>query len=964
VNLGVEMVDVNGIGNSVGGLVGDNGRLSNRGGVLSDCYSTGRVRGERSVGGLVGGNKGSISNSYSSCTVKANQGGAGGLVGSNNDNVRTSYSTGAVSGGGSIGGLVGSNDGGRVTTSYSTGTVVGDENVGGLVGDNFRGIINTSYSTGLVTGNENIGGLAGSAFPPSIINCIWDMNTSGLTSTMQGGVGLNTEEMMDPQMLGLNGFSGDPNWIVIAGQDYPRLAWEGTDGHGITEPSMDWLKGQGTAEEPHVIESAAQLILLGKASILWGKQIVLGVDIDLDPNLAGREHFYQAVIPSFTGVFDGNGHTLSNLTVSGTGFLGFFGRLFGVVKNLGIEDVNIVGTGDYVGGLVASNHGRIAASYSDGTIRGNENVGGLVGGNSGSITMSHSSGIATGSNYVGGLVGGNGGVIAQCYSTNMIDGGDCVGGLVGQNEAMIAASYSSGTVDGGVQKAGGLVGYNRGNIIASHSSATTDGGYSVGGLVGTNSMDGTITASHSTGEVNGRRDSVGGLVGWNIRRGTITKSYSTSTVHGLRDCVGGLVGRNEGYIAMGYSTGKVISDYHGGGLVGDGYGDTYACFWDRETSGQSTSVGGTGLTTTEMQDLITYTNAGWDFVDETLNGAFETWQLLPGDYPELRYNADTKLDTLDGSGTIEQPYLIRKARDLCAMWYEPEAHYQLEASVDLSKTTWYTSVIPWFGGTIDGNGHVISNLHIQGHSSCLGLFGEIDSASRISGLGLEAVDVDGDNVSTIGGLAGKNRGEIDTCYSIGTTGGNGHVGGLVGLNDFGSISMCYSIGTVTASDYVGGLVGRNDSGSISMCYSIGMVTGSNDRVGGLVGENDAGRLRASYSNCNVVGDKFVGGFVGHNSYPGEVTMSYSTGMVTGGDYVGGFVGHNIHGGTYSCFWDEETSGLLSSDGGTALPTAELQTANTFTEAGWDFIDETDNGTEDIWWIDAGKDYPRFWWELE
>jgi hypothetical protein len=33
------------------------------------------------------------------------------------------------------------------------------------------------------------------------------------------------------------------------------------------------------------------------------------------------------------------------------------------------------------------------------------------------------------------------------------------------------------------------------------------------------------------------------------------------------------------------------------------------------------------------------------------------------------------------------------------------------------------------------------------------------------------------------------------------------------------------------------------------------------------------------------------------------------------------------------------------------------------KAGWDFVDEVDNGIEDIWWIDEGKDYPRLTWEL-
>jgi len=66
-------------------------------------------------------------------------------------------------------------------------------------------------------------------------------------------------------------------------------------------------------------------------------------------------------------------------------------------------------------------------------------------------------------------------------------------------------------------------------------------------------------------------------------------------------------------------------------------------------------------------------------------------------------------------------------------------------------------------------------------------------------------------------------------------------------------------------------------------------------------------------------------------------------------------------GQTNCFWDKEVSGLRMGDG---LTTAEMQTASTFLEAGWDFIDETENGTEDIWWIDEGQDYPRLWWELD
>ena len=53
-------------------------------------------------------------------------------------------------------------------------------------------------------------------------------------------------------------------------------------------------------------------------------------------------------------------------------------------------------------------------------------------------------------------------------------------------------------------------------------------------------------------------------------------------------------------------------------------------------------------------------------------------------------------------------------------------------------------------------------------------------------------------------------------------------------------------------------------------------------------------------------------------------------------------------------WDIETSGQTNSQGGIGKPTVEMQTASTFLEAGWVFIDEIANGSEDVWWILEGQ----------
>ncbi|MBP7053219.1 MAG: hypothetical protein KBE65_19605 [Phycisphaerae bacterium] len=805
----------------------------------------------------------------------------GGLVG-DNDGGRVSrcYSTGKVSGDWCTGGLVGDN-GGTVTHCHGAAEVAGGNTVGGLVGSN-SGSVAHCYSTGAVhSDGEDVGGLVGRW--GGVMHSVWDMETSGLSGS-DGGVGLTTAEMMDPYMLGLNGFANDPNWVLDAGRDYPRLVWEGTPGQIIPEPGIDWLEGHGTPEDPYCIDTAEQLVLVGRASVLCDQQFLLRADLDLDPKVAGGRIFAQAVIPAFSGALDGQGHEISHLTIAGSNSLGLFGRLGSraQIRDLGIADVNITGTGWYAGGLA----------------------------------------------------GDNDGVVIQCYSTGSVDGATAVGGLVGTNSS--------------------------GSIIASYTAAKVSGTY-VGGLVGWN--HGTVTHCSSDGEVNSVEWCAGGLVG--SHSGNIIAGCSSSAVSGERQ-VGGLVGQNDGgSIAMSYSTGPVRGNSSVGGLVGSGYDDAVTSgFWDTETSGQATSDGGEGKTTAEMQDMATFLSAGWDLVGEASNGTCDHWDISPGDYPLLRHLGGNRPSMPEGLGTIEQPYLIRDAEDLGAVWFEPLAHYRLACSLDLSGITWSAAVIPWFGGTFDGDSHVISNLHIQGGSE-LGLFGCSASDASISHLGLEAVEVRGTG-GYVGGLAGYNsHGSITATHSSGLASGTRCVGGLVGLNYQGSIAASSSSGSINGTEYVGGLVGRNYEGNITMSCADASVNASEEYsyVGGLVGDNDGGNIATSYSAGAVSGSDRVGGLVGYNS--GNIAACYSSASAVGDrNYsVGGLVGLGWPPGTVtSSFWDTQTSGQAESDGGVGLSTAEMQTASTFLNAGWDFMGETANGTEDIWWIDDGKDYPRLWWE--
>ena len=319
-----------------------------------------------------------------------------------------------------------------------------------------------------------------------------------------------------------------------------------------------------------------------------------------------------------------------------------------------------------------------------------------------------------------------------------------------------------------------------------------------------------------------------------------------------------------------------------------------------------------------------------------------------------------------GTGEPNNPYKIATAEDLMLLGETPEdygKHFILTDDIDLDPNlpgrkvfdkaviapvsgpnSSLFEVIP-FTGVLNGDGYTISHLTIAG-TSYLGLFGFLGPGARISSLGIEEVDVNGTG-GFVGGLLGRN-----------------------GLGQqFGYIANCYCKGTVSGNDgAVGGLVGFN-SGWITMSHSAGTVNGGYE-VGGLVG-NNRNRIINSNSICLVTGKGAVGGFVGSNGKAelmsgwGEIINCYSAGSVGGVESVavGGLVGDNPWGEAINCFWDTDTSGQTQSDGGTGKTTVEMQTISTFLEAGWDFVGEAENGTEDIWSICEGTNYPRFVWQI-
>jgi hypothetical protein len=344
--------------------------------------------------------------------------------------------------------------------------------------------------------------------------------------------------------------------------------------------------GSGTSGDPYEIGTVADLLALGNTTGDYDANFVLTADINLAgytftaaviaPNSSGSDFIFDST--KFTGIFDGAGHTISNLTINthgiGNDYLGLFGFVGsgGKIENLQLEDFSITGGNGsaFIGGLAGEDAGTISSCFSDSAVTGGNNsfyMGGLVGVevNEGNIIDSYSEGTVSGgndANYIGGLAGGiyGNGVISMCFSTSDVTGGN-------------NSSY-------------------------------------IGGLVGKNYL-GSIVNCYSTGTVTSEAYcmSIGGLAGINFW-GSIENCYSTDTVSvGVNNTdIGGLVGTN---------------------LTNDGNGIFVSNSYFLDTAGPNNGIG-TPLTNTQMKQQSNF--VGWDFSS--------VWQISESvDYPELAWQS-------------------------------------------------------------------------------------------------------------------------------------------------------------------------------------------------------------------------------------------------------------------------------------------------------------------------------------
>jgi len=694
----------------------------------------------------------------------------------------------------------------------------------------------------------------------------------------------------------------------------------------------------------------------------------------------------------------------------------------GVAGTLRGEVVNCRVTGEVkgnwsVGGLVGQgDYGRVYDSETSAEVKGEKRVGGLMGFSWDSRVMnSHSTGDVRGDTVVGGLVGFNwDGEIEDSYSKGDVVGNRSVGGLVGENEHrwkidnsyynyeevlingehnktiagisdekftkwiksdlwrdvefeggegteedpyLIADVYQLQSIRGDVDAhyaltedidASRVEDWNVGSGFKPIDSftGTFDGrGYTINdlyinrtlgnniGLFGRLAKDGEIrNVGLKDANIRGSRY-VGSVVGSN-KGGTVHESWAEGNIEstsGFLSTAGGLIGDNEGVISNSYfSDGEVKAEWVGG-LVG---GNKYS-----------------GKVENSFYNIDSVRINGRHRVD--FSGLFEE-QYQDWISNDLSLDVSDYYDRSDSEQEYYEIDSLQSLRDLLGFAWNDEYSFKLTKDIDLSLVEDFH--IPYLEAEFDGDNHTIEGLSLNVDDyRYVGFFDHIGHDGRVANTNVVDADVSGNR--DVGILAGNNRGSIVNSGTEGTINGDFASGGLTGAN-VGKVMNSFSTAEVNGDKHTGGLIGRNFRGQVLSSYATGDVSGNNF-VGGLIGWNRHGRIKNSYTTGDVDGDHYVGGLVGYLESE-TITNSYSTGEVSGNGKVGGLIGDNWRGEVRDSFWNKDTSGLNTSDGGTGKTTEKMRDQELFSEVGWDITvveDEDELDTDHKWNIVEGETYP-------
>lgn len=625
-----------------------------------------------------------------------------------------------------------------------------------------------------------------------------------------------------------------------------------------------------------------------------------------------------------TGVFStvGEQGKVKNLSVLAGNFTGKdnVGAVAGVNKGT-ISDIttygNIVTSDGHAGGLVGTNEKSIKDSTSvsnviansqeamaggiaginakDAVIDNSESnsavagsmatysgLGGVAGRNEGTLSNVDNLGVTNGgdseSSAVGGIAGINTGSIENAYNESFVTGGEKTGGLVGINEksGSLVNAANAGRVEGKgkAQEIGGLVGDNDGSILNGRNGGNVTGTTYVGGIVGTNREDSTLTdIINDTSILIKGVDYVGGIAGQNAGRivdTEVSRTLSDGVVEGV-EYVGGIAGKNTGYIENPHNniSLRINTDALKDGKTAQYFGGVAGINEQKGTIGNATNL-----------------------ADVTAEGATYVGGIVG-------YNKGTLLDLSGNRGNVVGANYVGGVAGI---------NEHSLSDVDASNTGSVQALKGGAGGIFAVNHGDVTNSRLVNdavvaggaHAGATGgIFAEntanIGKTTLVNGMNAEVI-----GLKNVGGLVGENSSTIsggrdasdgyykDKVYN------NGVIEAGTWHDENGNHQIDSGEVTEGAGENIGGLVGKN-TGSVTAAYNTGAIKAKDSaNVGGIAGTN-AGKIDQVFSSIftqdgnegQVEGKTDVGGLIGLNTEKGIVTDAYTTSKAPNGGSIAG-----------------------------------------------------------------------------
>ena len=579
--------------------------------------------------------------------------------------------------------------------------------------------------------------------------------------------------------------------------------WDGTS---VSES----LSGSGTEADPFIIQSGADLAYIDQhmtaAENFKGVYFELARSIDLGnhsmkigeyPGWGGRK--------IFSGIFDGNSCSIINLnmTESGKGG-GLFSVISGTVKNLSVYG-SVTGDDLMTGGIVGWLY--------NGTL---ENCANYV-----NVTSSASS-------ETGAMVGTcQGGTITNCVNYGSVSGIDSVGGIAGKASGTLTNCLNYGSVKGCT---------NLGGIYGSvHSSGTPE-------LTDCNDY-GTFSAHNLTyHEAKSNSCEEAGNVEYN----------SCSVCGNKYDAEGNKLSAVE--IA---ATGHAWND----GVVSEGT-VTFTCgncgVTKQENAVYNVTVNHLYLDGNVAADAETFEyayNDSYTVNAKTIDGYAASHDYLKGTvledtavtiyYSELdTWDGTSVSESLSGSGTADDPYLIQSGADL-AYFAKVINEHNVEGTFTKDHAsrevyTVYAGVYFKLTKSIDLNG----NLLKIGYSLAWNKYSRFGGTFDGNNCSIRGINITADDANRNDALFGMvYAGTIKNLSTYGSVYGGGVLnGGVIGYLVSGTVENCTSYVNIEGSNETGGIVGNLDKGTVKNCTNYGKVICTGASAGVIVGKNSSGTV--------------------------------------------------------------------------------------------------------------------------